>query len=62
MNFRRTVTIALTIAAGTTSVYLATLTNPTQPQKDLGRTTNQIFLIGSQSLLKGKDDDRHNKK
>lgn len=55
-NLYRKIVIALTIAAGTTSVYLATLTNPTQPQKDLGRTSNQIFLLGIRSLH--KDDDR----
>lgn len=58
MNVRRTITIMFTIAAGTASVYIATLTNPTQPQKDLGRTTNQIFLLGSQSLLKREEDDQ----
>lgn len=51
-NLRRTITIVLTTFAGATSIYLATLPNPTQPQKNLGHTTNQIFLIGSQSLLK----------
>ena len=51
-NLRRKITIALTTCAGATSIYLATLPNPTQPQKDLGHTTNQIFLVGSQSLLK----------
>jgi hypothetical protein len=51
-NLHRTVAIALTTVAGAASIYLATLPNPTQPQKNLGRTTNQIFLLGSQSLLK----------
>ncbi|MBW4538533.1 MAG: hypothetical protein KME43_05225 [Myxacorys chilensis ATA2-1-KO14] len=51
-NLRRPVTIVLTTLAGAASIYLATLPNPTQPQKDLGHTTNQIFLVGSQSLMK----------
>jgi len=51
-DLRQTIAIALTTLAGAASVYIATLPNPTQPQKDLGRTTNQIFLIGSQTLLK----------
>ncbi|MER3433556.1 MAG: hypothetical protein C4288_09010 [Leptolyngbya sp. ERB_1_1] len=51
-DLRQTIAIALTTLAGTASIYIATLPNPTQPQKDLGRTTNQIFLLGSQALLK----------
>lgn len=52
----------LTLSAAVISIHIATLPNPTQPQKDLGRTSNQIFLLGSQSLLKREDNDRHNKK
>ena len=61
---RRTVAIALTTLAGAASIYLATLPNPTQPQKDLGRTTNQILLLGSQPLLKEpkRKDEEQNKK
>lgn len=63
-DLRRTVAIALTTLAGVASIYLATLPNPTQPQKDLARTTSQIFLVGSQPLLKKpdrkSDQDRRN--
>ncbi|WP_068818325.1 hypothetical protein [Phormidesmis priestleyi] len=55
-NLRSAIASTLTVVAGATSIYLATLPNPTQPQTDLGHTTNQIFLVGSQSLLKNRKE------
>jgi hypothetical protein len=52
-------TVITTSAAGT-SLYLATLPNPTNIQKDLSDTTNAIAIAGTTAifgLLDDKDED-----
>jgi hypothetical protein len=57
-------TVITTSAAGT-SLYLATLTNPTDVQKQLSNTTNTIAIAGTTAifgLLDDKDEsDESNK-
>lgn len=50
-NLRQAAIATLTTAAAALSIQIATLPNPTQPQKDLGQTMNKLVLIGSQFLL-----------
>lgn len=63
-NLRRAAIATLTTAATAISIQIATLPNPTQPQKDLGNTMNKLVLMGSQFLLedlKRKDQQPHKK-
>ena len=50
----------ITIAAAGTSLYLATLPNPTDIQKQLSTTTSEIAIAGTTAifgLLNDEDED-----
>lgn len=49
-------TLITTTAAGT-SLYLATLPNPTDIQKDLSNTTNAIALTGATAIFGSLDNE-----
>jgi hypothetical protein len=46
-----TLTTLITTTAAGTSLYLATLSNPTDIQKDLSNTTNAISIAGATALF-----------
>jgi hypothetical protein len=55
-----TLTTLITTTAAGTSFYLATLSNPTDIQKDLSNTANVIAITGTTALfglLDNKDED-----
>ena len=55
-----TLTALITTSAAGTSLYLGTLTNPTDIQKQLSTTTNAIAIAGATAifgLLDDKDED-----
>ncbi|MBP0029246.1 hypothetical protein [Roseofilum sp. Guam] len=49
--------IALTSTAIATSIYLASLQNPTEIQKQLSTTTNAIAVAGTTAIFGLLDDD-----
>jgi len=51
-------TAIITSIAAVTSIYLATLENPTDTQKQLSTTSNAIAVAGSTALFGLLDDDR----
>ncbi len=56
-------TTGLTLLAGGTSFYLATLPTPTNAQKDLSMITKEIAAAGTAALFGLlKDDDEQNAK
>lgn len=52
----------ITTAAAGTSFYLATLTNPTDMQKQLGTTTNTIAIAGTSAIFALLNDDDEDSK
>jgi hypothetical protein len=55
-----TLTTLITTTAAGTSLYLATLPNPTDIQKQLSNTTNTIAIAGTTAifgLLNDEDED-----
>jgi hypothetical protein len=55
-----TLATVITTSAVSTSVYLATLANPTDIQKQLSNTTNAIAIAGATAifgLLEDRDKD-----
>ena len=55
-----TLTTLITTTAAGTSLYLATLSNPTDIQKQLSNTTNAIAIAGTTAifgLLNDEDED-----
>jgi cytosine/uracil/thiamine/allantoin permease len=58
-----TLSTVITATAAVTSLYLSTLSNPTDIQKQLNNTTNTVILAGSTAifgLLGEKDKDTKN--
>ena len=47
----------ITSISATTSIYLATLENPTDIQKQLSDTTNTIAIAGTTAIFGLLDDD-----
>ncbi|MEM9541477.1 MAG: hypothetical protein AAGA60_18520 [Cyanobacteria bacterium P01_E01_bin.42] len=54
------IAIAITILAVTTSIYLATLDDPTDIQKNLSNTMNTIALGGAAAIFGLLDDEPEN--
>jgi ABC-type phosphate transport system substrate-binding protein len=54
-------TVITTTAAGT-SFYLATLSNPTDTQKQLSSTTNTIVIAGATAIFGLLNDDDEDSK
>jgi hypothetical protein len=52
-----TLATLMTTAAAGTSLYLATLPNPTDIQKDLSNTANVIVITGSAAIFRLLDDE-----
>lgn len=50
-------TTFITITAAGTSLYLATLPNPTDIQKQLSNTTNTIAIAGATAIFGLLDDE-----
>lgn len=59
---RLTVATIITTTAVSTSLYLATLPNPTDTQKQLSSTTNTIALAGATTIFGLLDDDDQDSK
>ena len=55
-----TLITAVTSAAAATSLYLATVEDPTDIQKQLSNTTNTIAIAGTTALFGLLDDDQDN--
>jgi len=55
-----TLATVITAAAAGTSLYLATLPNPTDIQKDLSNTANAIAIAGTTAIFGLLDDDEDN--
>ncbi|MEM7725870.1 MAG: hypothetical protein AAF208_05790 [Cyanobacteria bacterium P01_A01_bin.45] len=51
------ITSVITTIGATTSVYLATLDNPTEIQKQLSTTANAITVAGATAIFGLMDDD-----
>jgi hypothetical protein len=51
-----TLATAITASAAGTSLYLATLPNPTDIQKDLSNTANTIAIAGATAIFGLLDD------
>lgn len=57
-----TVATVITTTAVGTSLYLATLPNPTDTQKQLSSTTNTIAIAGATAIFGLLDDDDEDSK
>ncbi|MEB3355147.1 MAG: hypothetical protein VKK04_00265 [Synechococcales bacterium] len=53
-----TLTTLITSVAAATSIYLATLENPTEIQKDVSNTANAIAIGGTTALFGLLDNDQ----
>lgn len=55
-----TLTVVITSIAVATSIYLATVEDPTEIQKQLSSTTNTIALTGTTTIFSLWNDDEDN--
>lgn len=53
-------TIAITSISLVTSIYLATLENPTDMQQQLGTTVNTVTVAGTTAIIGLLDDEDEN--
>ena len=53
-------TIAITTAAAGTSLYIASLPEPTEVQTNLANTANTIAITGATAIFGLLDDDQNN--
>lgn len=52
-----TLTTVITTTAASTSLYIATLPNPTETQKQLANTANTITIAGATALFGMLDEE-----